>query len=43
MMVKLTQNLARGLGPWKEMYHENQAVGTKRAGRASYIRRYRKR
>ena len=26
MMVKLTQDLARGLGPWKDMYHENQAV-----------------
>ena len=26
MMVKLTQDLARGLRPWKEMYHENQAV-----------------
>ena len=26
MMVKLTQDLARGLGPWKKMYHENQAV-----------------
>ena len=26
MMVKLTQDLARGLGPWKEMYHENQTV-----------------
>ena len=26
MMVKLTQDLARGLGSWKDMYHENQAV-----------------
>ena len=26
MMVKPTQDLARGLGPWKDMYHENQAV-----------------
>ena len=26
MMVKLTQVLALGLGPWKDMYHENQAV-----------------
>ena len=25
-MVKLTQDLARGLGPWKDMDHENQAV-----------------
>ena len=26
MMVKLTQDLTRGLGPWKDMYHENQAT-----------------
>ena len=26
MMVKLTQDLARGFDPWKDMYHENQAV-----------------
>ena len=26
MMVKLTQDLARGLAPWKEMFHENEAA-----------------
>ena len=25
MMVKLTQNLSRGLKPWKELFHENEA------------------
>ena len=24
MMVKLTQDLARGLKPWKDMFHENE-------------------
>lgn len=26
MMVKLTQDLARGLAPWKEMFYENEAA-----------------
>ena len=26
MMVKLTQDLARGLKPWKDMFHENEAT-----------------
>ena len=25
MIVKLTQDLARGFAPWKEMYFENKA------------------
>mgnify|MGYP003325283669 CR=1 FL=1 len=26
MMVKLTQDLARGFKPWKDMFHENEAT-----------------
>ena len=26
MMVKLTQDLARGLKPWKDMFYENEAA-----------------
>jgi len=26
MMVKLTQDLAHGFKPWKDMFHENEAV-----------------
>lgn len=26
MMVKLTQDLARGFKPWKDMFHENEAA-----------------
>ena len=26
MMVKLTQDLSRGLKPWKDMFHENEAT-----------------
>ena len=26
MMIKLTQDLARGLKPWKDMFHENEAT-----------------
>lgn len=26
MMVKLTQELARGFKPWKDMFHKNQAT-----------------
>jgi len=26
MMVKLTQDLSRGLKPWKDMVHENEAT-----------------
>ena len=26
MMVKLTQDLARGFKPWKDMFHENESA-----------------
>ena len=26
MIIKLTQDLAHGLKPWKDMFHENEAV-----------------
>lgn len=26
MLVKLTQNLSRGFKPWKDMFHENEAI-----------------
>lgn len=26
MLVKLTQDLSRGFTPWKDMFHENEAI-----------------
>jgi len=42
MMVKLTQDLARGFKPWKDMFLENEATLNALGGEASF-RRDRKR